>query len=58
MDKEVFREECIKYKQALTEAKSEYHRSQIAECDSRQLFRLVNKLSVYKPSKALPSHDS
>ena len=58
VDKEVFREECIKYKQALTEAKSEYHRSQIAECDSRQLFRLVNKLSVYKPSKALPSYDS
>ena len=54
VDKEVFREECIKYKQALTKAKSEYHRSQIAECDSR----LVNKLLVYKPSKALPSYDS
>lgn len=58
VDKEIFHEECKNYKQALNEAKIDYHCSQIAECDSRQLFRIVDKLSVYKPSKSLPSHVS
>ena len=58
VDEDAFRDQCRQYKKDLDNAKTEYHCAQISACDTRQLFRLVNQLSVHKPSKELPSHNS
>ncbi|XP_072041159.1 uncharacterized protein [Amphiura filiformis] len=58
VDEDTFRNQCRQYKKDLDNAKTEYHCAQISACDTRQMFKLVNQLSVHKPSKALPSHNS
>ena len=58
VDHIAFRDQCQQYKKDLDKAKTEYHCDKVSACDSRQLFQLVNQLSVFKPSKALPSHTS
>ena len=58
VDENAFREQCRHYKNVLDGAKTDYHCAQISACDTRQMFKLVNKLTVYKPAKALPSHSS
>ena len=39
-------------------AKTDYHRSQISESDSKDLFRAVDRLSKPRDGNTLPSHDS
>ena len=58
VDKEALREKCRQYKRDLDDAKRDYYCEQISGCDTRQMFRLVNNLSVYKSSNTLPSHVS
>ncbi len=58
VDHVAFRNQCHQYKKDLDKAKTEFHCAQISACDTRQMFKLVNQLSVFKPSKALPSHSS
>ncbi|XP_072016947.1 uncharacterized protein [Amphiura filiformis] len=58
VDKEIHREKCRQYKNDLHSAKRDYYCDQISGCDTKQMFRLVNRLSVYKPPNALPSHTS
>ena len=38
--------------------KHTHHCAQIAACDTRQMFKLVSRLTVYKIAKALPSSHS
>jgi hypothetical protein len=55
--KDLYQEQCRRYKDLLDAAKTSYHRSQLADCDHRQLFRAVDKLCSANTSKKLPSHD-
>jgi hypothetical protein len=45
VDHQLYIQRCKAYRRELDEAKCEYHRVQINECDDRQLFKLVDKLS-------------
>ncbi len=54
LDHVAFRNQCHQYKKDLDKAKTEFHYAQISD----QMFKLFNKLSVFKPSQALPSHSS
>ena len=42
----------------LEDAKTEYHRAQIADCNSKQLFRTIDKLCGFKANSTLPSGDA
>ncbi|XP_072039182.1 uncharacterized protein [Amphiura filiformis] len=57
VDKEYFKDQCDLYKDLLYKAKTDYHRTQISQTDSKDLFRVVDKLSNPKVDQALPSHD-
>ena len=54
IDKQIYTEQCNKYRQMLEQAKSDYHRAQIAECNDRQLFKLVDRLSKPASAPVLP----
>ena len=56
VDKQLYTEQCNKYRRMLDQAKCDYHRSQIAGCDDRQLFKLVDRLSKPFNAPALPDH--
>ena len=56
--KQLYQEECHKYKEALETAKTDHHRAQIKDCEQGKLFQLVDKLSVAKAAKVLPLHES
>ncbi|PIK45462.1 putative RNA-directed DNA polymerase from mobile element jockey-like [Apostichopus japonicus] len=43
--RQIFHEQCKTYRQMLTDAKRAHHQRCIADCDDRQLFRLVDKIS-------------
>ena len=55
--KDIYQDQCRKYKELLNAAKSSFHQSELADCDSRQLFRAVDKLCSPTTAKALPSRD-
>ncbi len=54
VDKKYFKDQC---KDLLYKAKTEYHRAQISQTDSKDLFRVVDKLSSPTVVQTLPSHD-
>ena len=54
----MYRESCRNYKQALEQAKSEYHKAQIDDCEQGKLFQLVDKMMASKSEKILPAHSS
>ena len=53
--KQAFKEQCKQYHSMLDNAKTEHHRSEITECNSKQLFATINKLCRFKTAKVLPS---
>ena len=55
--KDIYQDQCRKCKELLNSAKSNFHRSELADCDPRQLFRAVDKLCSSTTAKALPSRD-
>ena len=57
-DKLVLHEKTVAYSKALNKAKTVYHQKAIAECDQKQLFKVIESLTVQKSSQSLPSHDS
>ena len=56
--KEIYRAECVKYKELLDTAKTNYHKTKLAGLDHRQLFREVDKLCSSNAEKILPSYES
>ena len=46
------------YRNLLNSAKSNYHRCEISECDQRNLFRVIDKLSSAKCVKTLPCFEN
>ena len=56
--KRIYREQCKKYSAMLEEAKSNYHKLQLKDCDQKQLFRKVDKMCSAGSDKTLPSHDN
>ena len=48
IDKMLYRQECESYYSHITDAKSKYLRDEIATADSKQLFKIVKKLSTPK----------
>ncbi|XP_038062322.1 uncharacterized protein LOC119732790 [Patiria miniata] len=52
--KQLLNEQIYRYNRMITQAKTEYHRTQLADCDSQQLFRKVDKLCTPKSSRTLP----
>ncbi|XP_072025175.1 uncharacterized protein [Amphiura filiformis] len=60
IDRQIFVDQCQIYTRKLEKAKCDYHRNKIAECDDRQLFRLVDKMCRPETasSRVLPSHDN
>ena len=55
--KEIYQDQCRKCQKLLNAAKSNFHRSELAECDPRQLFRAVDKLCSPNTTQVLPSRD-
>ena len=58
IDHQLFRKQCRMYHQALERSKCEYHQNELASCDTKQLFRFVNKLCSSDTPVALPGHSS
>ena len=59
IDRQVFRESCNTYRHILQSAKTNYHSNQIAQCDSRKLFRMVSNMtgSSARVLPTVPEHD-
>ena len=55
VDKQAYTDQCKKYHSMLESAKTEHHRSEIADSNSKQLFSTINKLCGFKPATVLPS---
>ena len=49
--KDLYSQQCVTYKNLLISAKSNYHCSEIAQCDQRNLFRVIDNLCNAKQSK-------
>lgn len=47
-----------RYHGALKRAKGAYHQEKIAKADNKELFHVVQKMSVEQPDQVLPSHKS
>nr|XP_054757263.1 uncharacterized protein LOC129263376 [Lytechinus pictus] len=58
VDKTLYRQECETYYNLITDAKSKYFRSEIANADSKQLFSIVQKLTTPSQSSIYPEHSS
>ncbi|XP_072015955.1 uncharacterized protein [Amphiura filiformis] len=56
--RQTYRDQCKKYSAKLEEAKSNYHKLQLKDCDQKQLFRQVDKMCSTGSNRTLPSHDS
>ncbi|XP_072033035.1 uncharacterized protein [Amphiura filiformis] len=56
--KQLYADQCSSYKQLLDDAKTSYHRKELADADQRDLFRVVDKLVKPKVDTVLPTHDS
>ncbi|XP_072046481.1 uncharacterized protein [Amphiura filiformis] len=55
--KELYADQCLSYKQLLDDAKTSYHRKELADADQHDLFRVVDKLVKPKVGTVLPAHD-
>ncbi|XP_072020366.1 uncharacterized protein [Amphiura filiformis] len=55
IDKQCFKELSNQYHEMINQAKLDYHKMQFENCNSKQLFQQVEKLSKPKTSKVLPS---
>lgn len=59
VDRQIYAHQCKTYTRMLEQAKCDHYRSEISECNDRQLFRVVDKMS--RPAAAaaptLPSYD-
>ncbi|XP_072041364.1 uncharacterized protein [Amphiura filiformis] len=58
VDKQPYIDHCKAYKTMLETAKRNYHRSQIEDCSSKELFRVVDSLCNPTSEPPLPDHDS
>ena len=56
--KELYKEQCQTYTTLLKDAKTSYHRKEIENAEQKDLFRVIDKLSVPKSEIKLPSHNS
>ncbi len=57
-DKQRYHEQCKIYNDSLKQAKCDYHQEEIASCDDKELFRIVNKLCSSDSSATLPEYSS
>ena len=57
VDKQRYTDQCKHYHDMLENAKCAYHRKQIADCDDRQLFKLVDRMCKPSSAPALPDHE-
>ena len=58
IDRQRFKDFSYQYNDQIKQAKLEYHKMQFENCNSKQLFQKVEKLSKPKSSKVLPSEIS
>lgn len=54
--KDLYRQQCATYRNLLNSAKSNYHCCQIAQCDQRNLFRIIDNLCHAKQSDITLPH--
>ena len=57
-DKQRYNEQCKVYNDSLKQAKCEHHQEEFANCDDKELFRIVNKLCSSDFSATLPEYAS
>ena len=57
VDRQIFKKASHHYSNQLTSAKRTYHRKQLKDCSSRELFRKVDHLLRPQSSKTFPSND-
>ena len=55
---QLYRNQCCSYNQLLMQSKSHYLTSTIEQCDTKQLFRFVKKLTAPASEHILPDHSS
>jgi hypothetical protein len=58
IDKQIFHQSCSDYKKLLDNAKTSHHRSVISNCDQKQLFKVIDTLSVARVPVLLPTSGS
>ncbi|XP_072022074.1 uncharacterized protein [Amphiura filiformis] len=58
IDKQIYADHSKSYKTMLETAKRDHHRSKIEDCDSKELFRVVDKLCNPAAELAFPDHNS
>jgi hypothetical protein len=58
VDKQIYKEHCRSYKNLLDTAKADFHRSSILDSDTKDLFRIIDKLSNPNSERTLPKHES
>ena len=58
VDKESFKEKCSEYQQQLLSTKTEFHSSEVADANQRDLFRVIDRLTSPKNHHSLPDHDN
>ena len=56
--RQIYRDSCKKYTDALDAAKSNYDSTKIAPANQNQLFQMISGLFTVKPERPLPSHTS
>ena len=56
--RQMYREHCVLYTDAIKSAKMNYYKAKISESDQRQLFSLIDGLFKVKTVPPLPSHES
>ncbi|KAJ8036476.1 hypothetical protein HOLleu_20464 [Holothuria leucospilota] len=57
IDKQIYCDQSKAYHCMIEQAKCNYHRNEIAKCDEKQLFKLVDRISNPASSPKLPDHD-
>ena len=58
VDRQLFKGECKSYNAVLSQSKYRYLTDEIAQCDTKHLFQLVQTLSRPKSQHLLPDHES
>ena len=58
VDRHLYRDQCARYNSILNTAKRNHHKSQIEECDDRDLFRLVNRMSCVRSENNYPDRET
>ena len=56
--KQIFKERSSHYHHLIKQSKRNYHKLQLEDCDSRQLFKKIDNLCTPKSAKTLPSNSS